>query len=259
KKASTGKGISFDDETGNYIRTQQIGQILKEAGKVDVLAFDACLMQMAEVAYEVKDYTEVIVGSQEVVPGYGYPYSLFLGAMAKNPNLTTEETGAMMVEAFKMFYDAVKKSAQLSAIRSSKLGDLATKLSEFGKLAKEAGDAQALTAARNGVIRYDIVGAKIDPAMTISFFGDLSQYAALLAANAKQADDKTAALKAKAAALQDFIAKELVINNKASGKNRLGRDLSESGGQGPFGKRGTLHIPAACRNQGSAGEAGRHL
>src|SRR3989339_1466776 len=82
------KGISFDDETGNYIRTPQIGLILKEAGKVDILAFDACLMQMAEVAYEVKDNAQVIVGSEETVPGLGYPYGLFLGAMAKRPNLT---------------------------------------------------------------------------------------------------------------------------------------------------------------------------
>ena len=134
------------------------------------------------------------------------------------------------MDAFKLFYDAVKKSAQLSAIRSSKLGDLGTKLSEFGKLAKDAGDADALKAARSGVIRYDITGEKVDPTMTISFFGDLSQYAALLAANAKGTDVKTAALKAKAAALQDFIAGELVIANKASGKNRVGRDLSESKG-----------------------------
>jgi len=119
KKAPADKGISFDDETGNYIRTPQICRILKEAGKVDVLAFDACLMQTAEAAYEVKDYTEVIVGSQEVVPGFGYPYGLFLEVMARHPDLTTEETGAVMVEAFKVFYDAVGKSAQLSAIRSS--------------------------------------------------------------------------------------------------------------------------------------------
>ena len=230
KKAAPGKGISFDDETGNYIRTQQIGRILKEAGKVDVLAFDACLMQMAEVVYEVKDYTKVIVGSQEVVPGYGYPYSLILGALAKKPGMTAEDLGSVTVEAFKLFYDKVKKSAQLSAIRSSKLGGLATLLAEFGKLAKEAGDADALKAARNGVIRYDITGAKVDPNMTISFFGDLSQYAALLAANAKGTDDKTASLKAKAAALQNFISGELVINNKSSGKNRVGRDLSESKG-----------------------------
>ena len=224
------KGISFDDETGNYIRTPQIGLILKEAGKVDILAFDACLMQMAEVAYEVKDNAQVVVGSEETVPGLGYPYSMFLGAMAKNPDMTTEGTGATMVEAFKMFYDAVKKGAQLSAIRTSKLDGLAVRVSEFAKLAEVVADTTSLKAARDGVIRYDAIGAESDPKMTISFYGDLSQFAGLVAANLKQDGEKAVALKASAAALQDYIDKELVIDNKASLQNRVGRELSESKG-----------------------------
>jgi len=223
------KGISFDDETGNYIRTPQIGLILKEAGKVDILAFDACLMNMAEVAFEVKDDAQVIVGSEETVPGLGYPYDLFLGAMAKKPDLSTEDTGAVMVEAFKMFYDALKKGGQLSALRASKLDGLAARISEFAALAKETGDIDALKAARNGVIRYDAVGAASDPEMKISFYGDISQFAQLVAANAKE-HPRAGAMKEKAAALRDYIDRELVIDNKATGKTRAGRDLAESKG-----------------------------
>lgn len=223
------KGISFDDETGNYIRTPQIGLILKEAGKVDILAFDACLMNMAEVAFEVKDDAQVIVGSEETVPGLGYPYNLFLGAMAKNPALGTEDTGALMVEAFKMFYDVVKKNVQLSALRASKLDGLAVKMSDFARLAKEIGDMDALKAARNGVIRYDAVGAGSDPAMTISFYGDVSQFVKLAAAGSKE-HAKAAELKQKAAELQEYIDRELVIDNKTAGVNRVGKEMSESKG-----------------------------
>jgi hypothetical protein len=229
---AAGKGIAFDDETNNYIRTRQIGQVLKEAGKVDVLAFDACLMQMGEVAFEVKDKTDVIVGSEEVVPGLGYPYSLFLGALAKNPNMSAESLGVAMVESFKMFYDAVKKSAQLSAIRSSKLEEFGTKTAEFAALAREVNDVAALNAARAGVLRYEILGKASDPKKTISFYGDLHDYAGLLAANLKGAEGPTnaALLKVRSAELQEFIDKQLVIANKASGKDRLGRELSDSHG-----------------------------
>jgi hypothetical protein len=223
------KGISFDDETGNYIRTAQVGLILKEAGKVDILAFDACLMNMAEVAFEVKDDAQVIVGSEETVPGLGYPYDLFLGAMAKKPATSTEEIGAVMVEAYKMFYDAMKKPGQLSALRASKLDGLAVKMSEFAKLAKDSGDLDALKAARKGVIRYDCIGAASDPKMEISFYGDIAQFAQLAAANLKESD-KAAALKASAAGLQDYIDKELVIYNKATGSNRAGHEMAESKG-----------------------------
>jgi len=243
KKEMPSKGISFDDETGNYIRTQQIGQILKESGKVDILAYDACLMQMGEVAFEVKDYTEVIVGSEETVPGYGFPYGIFLGVLARNPGMSAEELGSITVDAFKLFYDKVKKSAQLSAIRSSKLDTLGAKLAEFGKLAKDVNDAEALKAARTGVMRYDIIGKDSDPNMVISFFGDLAQYAQLLAANAKGTDAKTASLKEKSAALQDFIKKELVIANKASGKNNAGRELSESTGISVYLPPAEVRVP----------------
>ncbi len=223
------KGISFDDETGNYIRTAQIGKVLQEAGKVDILAFDACLMQMAEVAYEVKDQAQVIVGSEETVPGQGYPYALFLGAMTKKPGMSTEETGALMVEAYKMFYEKSGKNVQLSALRTSKLAGFGAKMGEFAAAAAASGDLDALKAARNGVIRYDALGAASDPGMTISFYGDVWQFAGLAAANVKDGP-KAADLKAKAASLQEYIDKDLVIYNKGLGKNRAGHEMSESHG-----------------------------
>lgn len=106
---------------------------------------------------------------------------------------------------------------------------LALKMSDFAKLAMEIGDMDAMKAARNGVIRYDAVGGGSDPAMTISFYGDVSQFAQLAAANLKE-HEKAGALREKAAALQDYIDRELVIDNKSSGNNRVGRDLAESKG-----------------------------
>ncbi|MDA8131668.1 MAG: clostripain-related cysteine peptidase [Elusimicrobia bacterium] len=221
------KGISFDDETGNYIRTPQIGQILREAGKVDVLAFDACLMQSAEVDYEVKDNVDVIVGSEETVPALGYPYSLFLGALVKKPAMDAEQLGAITVEAYKMFYDKMGKAAQLSAVRASKLEGFAQRMKDFSALAKDS-DAAALKAARDGVIRYDAVGPS-DAKMTISFYGDAAQFAKLAADNLKESD-KSAAIKQKAEELGAFIDGELVIYKGASGKNRAGHEMSESRG-----------------------------
>ncbi|MCX5785711.1 MAG: clostripain-related cysteine peptidase [Elusimicrobia bacterium] len=255
KKKTNSKGISFDDETDNYIRTKQIGQILKDAGKVDVLAYDACLMQMAEVAFEVKDKTDVIVGSEEVVPGLGYPYSIFLGYLAKNPGIDAETLGATTVEAFKMFYDAVNTNfasagkppmgAQLSAIRSAKLADFGVKVAEFAVLAKDANDVDALKAARAGVMRYDMVGKDSDPQKTISFYGDLYNYAGLLAANLKgtEGPTKAAVLKQKAAELQAFIDNQLIIDSKASGKDRLGRDLADSHGISIYLPPAEVRIP----------------
>jgi hypothetical protein len=236
--ANANKGISFDDETNNYIRTKQIGAILKEAGGVDVLAFDACLMQMGEVAFEVKDNTRVIIGSEETVPGLGYPYAAFLGSLAKNPNMTNADLGRVTVAAYKAFYngmpnqDGSKKPVQLSAINSDKLNELGALVKDFAAAAKGAAQPEAFKAARAGVIRYDMIGAGSDPAMTISFYGDLHQYVGLLAAGVKgdAPASRSADIKAKAAAIQTFIDKQLVIANAAIGKNRAGHEMTESRG-----------------------------
>ena len=46
---------------------------------LDCLMFDACLCGSVESLYEFKDCTEYMVASPNNIPGYGYPYSAFIG------------------------------------------------------------------------------------------------------------------------------------------------------------------------------------
>ena len=60
------EGISYDDESGNHITTAQLTPaVAKNAGesgqKIDILAFDACLMQMLEVSYAVKNHVNYLL------------------------------------------------------------------------------------------------------------------------------------------------------------------------------------------------------
>ena len=72
------RGIAYDDVSNNHISVPQLGSALanitKTTGrKLDIFATDASFMQMASVAYEIKDYAKVIVGSEESIPAQGYP------------------------------------------------------------------------------------------------------------------------------------------------------------------------------------------
>lgn len=220
------KGISFDEETGNYITTEEIGNIVKAVGGVDILAFDACLMQMAEVFAEVKDHTKIIIGSEEVVPGYGYPYALFLDPIVKNPNMSNEDIGRTVVKAFEMFYNYVKIPASLSASRANKIDGLFERMKNFAKAAMESDEIDALKKAREDVIRFDILGEQDDPYKTVSFFADIYDFARIVSENIKKDDEKSKALKNKAAELMDYIEKELVIANGYYGNERSGKPLS---------------------------------
>ncbi|MEI7527295.1 MAG: clostripain-related cysteine peptidase [Elusimicrobiota bacterium] len=124
KGGRASKGISYDHETKNHISTPELGAAMKEIGKVDILAYDACLMQMAEVLYEVKDYADYVVGSEETVPGTGFPYDTLLPAFTGSKN--SGELAVEMVRAYDDFYSVKGKKVTLSAVRVSALGDFMT-------------------------------------------------------------------------------------------------------------------------------------
>jgi len=65
------KGMQKTVTEGVKDATQATGK------KIDVIGFDACLMGMVEVGYELKDYADVMVASQEVIGSGGWPYGAF--------------------------------------------------------------------------------------------------------------------------------------------------------------------------------------
>lgn len=94
------RGVSYDDVTGNHINTIDIPRAIDMGGgrKWDVLAFDSSLMQMLEVAYEVRDKALFITGSEESPPGEGYPYDRFLTHLAANPNMSPRDFAIDIVQ-----------------------------------------------------------------------------------------------------------------------------------------------------------------
>lgn len=57
--------------------------ILEQLPHMEMVFFDACLMQSIEVAYELKDVTDYMVGSPSEIPGNGAPYHLVMPWLVK--------------------------------------------------------------------------------------------------------------------------------------------------------------------------------
>ncbi len=139
------KGISYDDETGNGITSVQLGQALAQMGQLDIYASDACLMQMAEVVYELKNYAPVIVGSEETEPGDGWDYAAFLSRV--NPaNLSPEAVAKAAVEGYNASYSAKGSGTTMAAVRSAQAEPLRLLTDQWVDLAM-AQDKAALKAA----------------------------------------------------------------------------------------------------------------
>lgn len=223
KKKSQSKGISFDDETGNYITTEEIGKILKSIGGVDILAYDACLMQTAEVLTEAKDYTKVIIGSEELVPGYGYPYALFLKPIVENPKMSNEDIARAVVKAFTIFYTYYKIEATNSAIRANKIDGFLTKLSEFAKAIMKTSKPTILKKVREEVLRFNVLGEQ-GPAFN-SFFADVYDIAKIIKENSNEQD-----IIEKAGELMSYMDNELIIEKGFYGANSFGKSYAFAGG-----------------------------
>lgn len=123
------RGIAYDDGAADCLDNQELKRVLATAyrvlgRKVDLVGMDACLMTMIEVAYQLRDHAHVLVGSEEVEPGPGWPHAAILGDLTKNPTMTGPELGATIVQRYVESYRHGGESATQSAINLARLGDL---------------------------------------------------------------------------------------------------------------------------------------
>lgn len=234
-KSPLSRSISHDFTTNNYIRTEEMRPMMRGVGKVDFYASMACFMQLAEVAYEMRDYADVVVGSEEVIQLASFDFTAFLTRLAAKPHSSAEEAGVYLVDTFKDFYGRpdmiemlaqTKYGVQLSALRMSKFHSLVSKLDAWARAAKDLGDDNAIRQAKRGVLRMEVGDEGTDPVKLVSFYADLGNFVELYNKNLSGKDAKSASVRAKGAALLSFMDNELVIRNTGFSKDRTGKDYS---------------------------------
>jgi len=75
-KDNSGKWICPDDNAQDLISVSGGELVLALSGipHLDILLFDACSMQSIEVINEIHSFADYIIGSEDLVPQYGFPY-----------------------------------------------------------------------------------------------------------------------------------------------------------------------------------------
>ncbi|MBF0361333.1 MAG: hypothetical protein HQK49_09990 [Oligoflexia bacterium] len=96
-------GIAYDDH-GTNVTTQELGDFMANSPvKFDILGYDACLMQMIEVLYQVKDNVKYVVASEELETADGWPYD----KMLLRNNFTAEELLTALVDGYGVYGDTL--------------------------------------------------------------------------------------------------------------------------------------------------------
>uniref|UniRef100_A0A831U611 Peptidase C11 n=1 Tax=Geobacter metallireducens TaxID=28232 RepID=A0A831U611_GEOME len=156
------RGIAFDDQAQDFLDNIELKKVMtaikkKLTRKIDILGMDACLMSMAEVAYQMRDVADYSVGSEETEPGDGWPYDRILKALAAKPAMTPEELSKTIVTQYLASYKATENVTQ-SAVKLAGLKPLATAVDGLAKALKgilaDAASRTALINARAQVQEY---------------------------------------------------------------------------------------------------------
>lgn len=74
--------------------------------KIDICGLDMCKGAMVEHGYQLKDYVDFLIGSQECELADGWPYDLIMLYLKKDPSIKPRELATKVIEAYNAYYQS---------------------------------------------------------------------------------------------------------------------------------------------------------
>lgn len=157
------RAIASDDASGHSLDTVELGNVLSQAIKtlgqpLDILGMDACLMSNLEVAYQVRPYAKYLVASEENEPNNGWPYDVVLRRLVDDPDVSTDQLAAHIVESYIQSYVDRGHAGPVTqaACDLSKVGQVVEPLNALADalIAHMPGAAQELWKAQRNSARF---------------------------------------------------------------------------------------------------------
>jgi hypothetical protein len=161
-QATQDRAIAFDDTSKDFLDNVELKKVLTEVTRgtgrrLDVLGFDACLMSMFEVAYQLRGNAGIVIGSEELEPGEGWPYDRLLGKLAAMPAMSAADLGVHIVHEYIDSYETGHITQ--TAMDLGKLDEVASSIDELSKALTKAirkpADYTAVAKALNATQRFD--------------------------------------------------------------------------------------------------------
>jgi hypothetical protein len=149
------KSVCWDDTSGgDCLTTAELRGALSTItnngnNPINLIGFDACLMQMIEVGYEIAHYCEYMTGSEETIPVSGWNYEATLTVLDGTPSMSPRALGAQFVS------DYVNAGGDtLSTINLGLLDSLRSDVSNLGTILQSEAYREEIHVTLNSVQRY---------------------------------------------------------------------------------------------------------
>ncbi|MCW3130191.1 MAG: clostripain-related cysteine peptidase, partial [Methanophagales archaeon] len=148
------RGCCNDTSERDKLTLMDLKDALEEAGlKFNLIGFDACAMGMTEVAYQIKDYANIVVASEESEGSFDtdpqwsigmWPYNRILKKLKDNPGMTEEKLGEIIVTEYTASWTNGKNSPEefdplddqrvtMAAINAKNIAKLKDAINEFSE------------------------------------------------------------------------------------------------------------------------------
>jgi len=213
-----------------------IEQIRQNTGidKFELIGFDACLMGQIEVFGSLYPYSNYMVASEEVEPGYGWSYAAWLAQLAQNPSvngdglsqaiISTYVTNDTLLTGGRASSDEIaqeESTTTLSAVESGRVPDVIGAMNQFVTAATSV-DQTLVAEARTYTRSYfSLFGEEVSPS-----FIDLGNFAEVLTTMTDDAGVQQSAVQLQTAIDSAVVAEKHGIN--MSGSNGIAFHFPDS-------------------------------
>ncbi len=129
------EGLCIDqNHNDDLLSLSEVSESLKNGGiHWDLIGMDACLMGTYEVAGAVADYADMLVVSEETIPGSGWDYESIFKALRKDPSITMEELGKIIIDSYLADQSGNNSEKTLSLIDLKRFGRIQEGAGELGR------------------------------------------------------------------------------------------------------------------------------
>lgn len=142
--------------------------------KIDLFAFDACLMQQVEVAFELKDYAKILLAAQTVCPVQGFCYDKIFEYLIDDPERDEKEMAKAAV-SFNIEAYTNTQPVVYSALELNKMDNLKAKIDQLANTMMQGLPNSSLVAIRENVQTIPIQNQTPGPDDEFIDMGDLAQ------------------------------------------------------------------------------------
>ena len=155
------RAIAIDCGSHDYLDNQELRDALLNAlpggRKIDIFGCDACLMNMLEIAYEMKNTADLMVGSEQTEPGAGWPYTAILKPLVAKPSMTAADLAKIIVDEYGKYFQKDGEAATQSAVDLSRIENAASAVNDLADelISDLQNVAGAVTLARDKAQKYE--------------------------------------------------------------------------------------------------------